>query len=99
MANLTVANEILKQLGNGRFIAMTGAKNLVGSETALTFGIMRNEKKVTHVRITLNIMDLYDVEFLACRGINCKTLETVNGVYAEDLQRTFTASTGLDTHL
>lgn len=99
MANLTVANEILNQLGNRRFSAMTGATNFVGSETALTFKIMRNEKKVTHVRITLNEVDLYDVEFINVRGLNYKTLETVNNVYAENLRNVFTANTGLDTNL
>lgn len=99
METSNVASEILNQLGNGRFLAMTGAKNFVADTNALTFKIMRNEKKVTHVKVTLNGMDLYDVEFMACRGFECKTLETVDMVHAESLQAVFSEHTGLDTHL
>lgn len=98
MANLTVANEILNQLGNRRFIAMTGATNFITDANALIFKIMKNEKKVTHIRITL-VADLYNVEFINVRGLNYKTLETVEMVHAENLRNVFTANTGLDTNL
>jgi hypothetical protein len=32
---LTVAQEIFNQLGNGRFIAMTGSKNFISLENGL----------------------------------------------------------------
>ena len=35
--DLTVANTILQQLGGNKFRVMTGAKNFVGSNDALTF--------------------------------------------------------------
>ena len=96
---MTTANTILDQLGGRRFIVMTGARNLVGGVNSLSMKIGRNSKKVTHVRIVLNHLDLYDVEFLSIRNLNVKTVDTASGIYADDLQRVFTGGTGLDTHL
>ena len=96
---MTTANTILDQLGGRRFIVMTGARNLVGGVNSLSMKIGRNEKKVTHVRITLNHLDLYDMEFLSIRNLDVKTVDTASGIYADDLQRVFTGGTGLDTHL
>ena len=96
---MTTAKTILQQIGGNRFLAMTGAKNLIGGVNSLSMKIGRNAKKVTHVRIVLNHLDLYDVEFLSIRNLNVKTVDTASGIYADDLQRVFTGGTGLDTHL
>jgi hypothetical protein len=37
--DMSVSHEILRQLGGNKFIAMTGAKNFVGSENSITFRI------------------------------------------------------------
>ncbi len=52
MADLTVAKTILEQLGGELFVAMTGAKNFVGTEDSLTFEVGSNLKHVSHVRVT-----------------------------------------------
>jgi hypothetical protein len=101
MTDMTIAKTILSQLGGNKFIAMTGAKNLGASENGLSMKIMRNAKKVTHVKITLNGKDLYDVEFIK---INTRTLEMTvlskaEDAYAEDLKGIFESSTGLYTSL
>ena len=57
MSNLQVANTILRQLGGHRFKIMTGAKNLIGDENSLTFKVA--SPICTHVKITLNGLDLY----------------------------------------
>jgi hypothetical protein len=44
-------------------------------------------------------MDLYDVEFIAARGTNIKTVAKVKGVYNDQLQQVFTQHTGLYTRL
>jgi hypothetical protein len=62
------AQTILTQLGGNKFLAMTGASNLLGGENVLSFKIGRNPAKVSHVRITLTAMDDYQVEFLNIRG-------------------------------
>jgi hypothetical protein len=98
---MEVAQTILAQLGGGRFLAMTGAKNLVGGPDMLAFKLPRAAKKITHVRITLTPMDTYTVEFLNCRTTPKRmiheTVVTHDDVYAEDLQTIFTAETGLYT--
>jgi hypothetical protein len=53
MTDLTVARSILDQLGGERFVAMTGARELVGSADSLTFKIGVNPKRVSLVRVTL----------------------------------------------
>jgi hypothetical protein len=52
MADLTVAKTILEQLGGEHFVALTGAKNFVGTEDSLTFEVGSNPKHVSHVRVT-----------------------------------------------
>ena len=63
-ADLTVAQTILAQLGGRRFLAMTGAKNLVGSADTLAFRLPTNfaTNKANICRITLNGLDLYDLD-------------------------------------
>ena len=99
MTNLQVAQTILQQLGGGRFVAMTGSKDFVGSENGLSFRVGRNDKGITHVRITLTAMDDYQCEFLKIRGASVKPIAFRDGVYADQLQEVFTSKTGLYTSL
>lgn len=94
-----VAAIILQQLGGNRFIAMTGAKNLCAGERSVSAKIGKNAGKVTHIAVTLNAADTYDMRFINIRGINMKDVANVEGVYADQLQRVFTDVTGMDTHL
>ncbi len=101
---MTVAQTILEQLGGNRFIAMTGAKSLIDHGNGLSFKIGRNCKQVNCVRITLNVFDFYNVEFL---NINLKrknsewikTVSEICNIDADNLQAVFTMHTGMDTHL
>ena len=95
-----VANTILAQLGGRRFIAMTGSSNFLGDTKSLTFKVGRNAYKVTHVRITLNVADLYDIEWLNVRAGKIKqAAQSSFGIYADMLQAEFTRVTGMATHL
>ena len=98
---LQVAQTILAQLGGKRFIAMTGSKNFVGSEKAISFKVGRNAKKVTHFRVTLDENDTYSVEFMKwnARALEMKTIKKSEGVYCDMLQDIFTEETGLYTRL
>ena len=96
---MTIAKTILSQLGGNHFIVMTGAKNLTDLGNGISFKIMRNAKKVTHVRITLTPLDLYKVEFLKCRGFEISTISEHDMVYADQLASLFEAETGLYTYL
>lgn len=115
MASNLIANEILNQLGGNRFIVMTGAKNLVYDDNSLRFRIGKNASRANMVRITLNGLDLYDMEFIRYTPgkliVNHKTLtvttreekteviKVFKDVYCDMLQELFTDVTGLYTRL
>lgn len=88
---MRVAETILEQLGGSRFLAMTGARNLVGSSNSLTFKLPA-AGKVKHVRIELTAADLYNVTFYGLRG---RVLEEVAGVDASSLRAVIERHTGL----
>jgi biotin operon repressor len=94
-----VGQEILRQLGGGKFIAMTGSKNFVGGENSLAFRVGRNDKGVNYVRITLDPLDTYTVEFLSLRGTKSTVKSKVENVYVDSLRDVFTEGTGLYTSL
>jgi len=97
MTDLTVANTIRTQLGGHRFSVMTGATNFVGSDNSLTFRLPRSiSPKIRYVRIDLTPADLYDIKYINAKGF---VVSEDRGIYAEDLQRVFTATTGVYTHL
>ena len=95
------ASLIVQQLGGNKFIVMTGAKNFVkdDSKKMIAFKIGRNCKSVNHVRITLNSMDTYDMEFIRIRAGKLTVVHTANNVYNDMLQDVFTEHTGLYTRL
>ena len=107
----TVAQTIYQQLGGGRFAAMTGAKNFVALENGIKFNIGRNSSKANMVKITLNGLDLYDVEFSkytpfkfnyktgAIREEKVETVAMFEDYYGDMLQDAFTRVTGMYTHL
>lgn len=111
----TTANTIYQQLGGGRFSAMTGAKNFVALDNGIRFNIGRNASKANTVKITVNGLDLYDVEFIKHTPYSFKisrdgksfketqekfeTVAKLEGYYCDMLQEGFTSVTGLYTHL
>ena len=98
MNDMTVAKTIASQIGN-KALFMIGAKNLAGSENSLHFKVGRNSMGVTHVVVTLNSLDLYDMEFLSCRGTSRKVKAEANGVYDDMLRKLIETHTGLYTSL
>ena len=93
MTDMTVAKTVLDQLGGARFVAVTGAKNLAGTEDSLSFQIGRNPKRVTHVRVTLTPADTYAVTFF--RTGKAPVMET--DIYCDQLEDIFFEHTGLHT--
>lgn len=96
-----VAQTILEQLGGKRFQRMTGAKNfLAGTNGELTFKLPNNAKDdINYVRIALNQMDTYDIDFQHAKGAKVKTVSQAEGVYGDQLEQVFTLHTGLYTRL
>jgi hypothetical protein len=95
MTDMTVARSILDQLGGERFVAITGARELVGSADSLTFKIGVNPKRVSQVRVTLTSADLYSVTFFRIG----KAPQIESDVYSNMLEAVFSERTGLYTQL
>lgn len=96
--SLQVANTILAQLGGNKFLAMTGAKNLVGGDDTLRFKIPLSNG-INHVSITLDCDDTYRITFGKFRKLELRIVHSQGTVYADQLQTLFTDQTGLDTRL
>jgi len=109
-----IAHEILNQLGGNKFIAMTGSKNFVSDTNSLRMSLTQNKARAKWLRITLNSMDTYKLEFITSKktlnkeyaAIGVKiydeqaiTVKELDGVYCDQLQEIFTSVTGLYTHL
>ena len=92
-----VAETILHQLGgSGKLKAMIGAKQFTAGANNLTFRFTAPSlNKANCIRITLNAMDTYDVEFIRVRKFDLATIHTESGIYAEDLRRIIEQVTGL----
>jgi len=99
----SVAEIIFQQLGGHKFAVMTGAKNLASTGNGLSFRLTGSggftKDGINYVKITLNDMDTYDMEFGKIKGSNYKVITTKNDVYNDMLQNIFTDVTGLDTKL
>jgi hypothetical protein len=102
-----VAQEILRQLGGGRFMAMVGGKNAFhgtfGGKPGLQIDIGKGaEGGINRLIVKLDRgSDTYDMEFwrVAKRGMDVKKVSEASGVYADDLQRIFTSRTKFYTSL
>jgi len=102
MTDPIIGKTILEQLGGNRFIAMTGAKNLIAHSDGLSLRFPQKKGK-NYLKITLNAWDTYDLTFSMIRnkkGIPTYTEKAViDDIYADQLQEVFTAQTGLYTSL
>ena len=97
----TIAVTILDQLGGNRFIAMTGAKSFAFTGKGLRFRLPGNNfarHGINEVEIILK-NDTYNMIFSRRFGLKNIGVQTVCGLYADQLQGIFTSVTGLATHL
>jgi hypothetical protein len=99
--NKMVAQEILRQLGGNRFIAMTGAKNCADVGNGLAFQLPSKfaNQGINAVKIVLDPSDTYTVKFMRFWGTNLKTISEHHDVYCDQLVELFETQTGLYTHL
>lgn len=104
-AELSVAETILAQLGGNKFVAMTGAKNILGDKSKLQFQLPRNFAKsgINSVVIELLPSDTYKMVFYklgTARNLYAPTIVSeVEGCQFDQLQDIFTRTTGLYTRL
>ena len=100
MSDMKVAKTILEQLGGNKFVAMTGARNFGGTEDSLSMRIGRNSSNSNYLKITLNMMDLYDMEFCKLTRMGeKKSVKEYNNVYNDMMTDIFTKHTGMYTSL
>lgn len=94
-----MAQTIFTQMGGqGRLVAMIGAKNFSFSSAdyyAAFKWVAKSKNKANYLKIHLNGKDLYDVEFGRVYGSKYTVKSTHNDVYAEDLINLFETETGL----
>jgi len=98
------AQMIKQQLGGGKFVAMTGAKNFLfhSKDSYLSFKIGGGAKNgINYIKIIYNQgKDDYTMEFYTIRGMNPATMKhRVEGVYADQLREIFEKHTGFYTSL
>lgn len=100
---MTIAQVILNQLGGRKFMFMTGSKNFISDKNTLHMDLQKNKSGARKLRITLNGLDLYDLEFYNKRIVNYNYTEKVLVKYdnatAEDLQHLFKMATGFYTRM
>ena len=107
MNTLDVANTIVEQLGGRKFIAMTGARNFVGSDKGVSFKLPGGggfcKSGINFVEIELEPGDTYTVTFLKMRkqnGVPAAMFTSIKrDVYFAMLQELFTRETGLAVRL
>ena len=91
---MTICRTILKQLGGThRLAAMTGAHRFVDHGNGVSFTI-RGSRKANYVKVTLNSLDLYDVQ-TAIVGKKLRAVKDFENVYCDQLQPIIEEATGL----
>jgi hypothetical protein len=96
---MTNANEILKQLGGKKFIAMTGATCYSDNNGNTLVAKFKGSKIANIMYITLNSMDTYDIKICKFKGMNINTVKEVSNAYNDMLKPIFEQTTGLTVSL
>ena len=96
--NRQIAKIIMQQIGGHKFCCMVGAKNIYAIENGVVFKFMRNRSGFNYLRIKLNAMDTYDLEFLRYRA-GKETKKEFKDIYCDQLEELFKDFTGLNTRL
>ena len=105
MNNLEIAQIIIEQLGNGRFAAMTGAKNFVAIKYGLQFDLPRKtgfvKDGINRIHIIVKANDTYTVKGLKYmpRKMEVKEIASEEMIYCDMLTDTFEEMTGLYLYL
>ena len=100
------AATIAKQIGH-KALYMIGAKTkkMLAFDDGLIMSVGRNSKRINRVKITLNAMDTYDVEYwylaysLKKMEDKSKLITQEAGIYADGLLDSIERNTGLRTSL
>lgn len=92
-----IAKTILAQMGGmARLKAFIGAKNFCIVEKGVTFRWSgKSKNKTNFLKITLNGLDLYDIEFGRIHAMKFTVIETLESIFFDNLVQIFEEQTGL----
>jgi len=97
-ANLIFQQLTMSNAGAGRIKAMVGGKDFMFSSednyAAFKF-TAKSLNKANYMKITLNGLDLYNVEFGYIRGMNYTVRSETKDMYFDQLKEHFESETGL----
>lgn len=109
---MTVQQIILQQLGGNQFVVITGVNHLIADGNTLRMTIPKNQSKANRLWITYDPgEDLYTMRFFKFTAgrFNRKTftysddkekeIETIQGLYCDQLAKIFEQVTGMYTKL
>ncbi len=90
------ATEIFSQIGHKALVMMGARDKTFSTENGfIQFKIGRNAGKVSHIKISLNGLDLYNIEFLNIRAGKVKTVNEFEGLYNDQLHGIIEEQTGM----
>ena len=95
---MEVQKEIIRQLGGNKFAVMTGATFFADGQNKLTVKF-KGSRVANIMYITLNSLDLYDVQICKYRNLEVKVVDEIENCYNDDLVPFFEKTTGLRTSL
>jgi hypothetical protein len=98
----SISQNIYQQLGGNKFMAMTGAKNLIWSNSTntLSMHLPRNNAKAQRLCITYNSSsDLYTMTFTRSSKNSEVVTAEFDNVYGDQMGKIFAKTTGLYTSL
>jgi len=102
---MNIASEIIKQMGGHKMVVMTGARNILATDSGVQFSFP-GCKKANKIVIDYTDMDLYTMKFYKVGRLNKKTFDIPvikvsehENLYHDMLKEVFEKETGLYTSL
>ena len=99
---MQVAQEILRQLGGNKFLAITGSHTPVADSknNTLRLTLKPNKVKAKYLKIKLNGNDTYTMTFFSVgKDFRIITKKEFEGIYCDQLVELFEETTGLFAYM
>lgn len=95
---MCIAEIILSQLGGNRMGQMIGVKQFLKDDNSLMFRF-KMSKHSNYCKITLNSMNLYNIEFHKIHGSKCRLIESFENIDSDNLKSIFESTVKLNLSL
>lgn len=94
-----VASTILKQLGSGTFMTITGANNFIATEQGLQFDLPHNKnyvrKNISRVHVIRECDDTYTLKGFRFKNREASEIDSQSGILSDMLVDAFEEMTNL----